>query len=93
MPRVTVRFFATVREVTGERSVEVEASTVREMLAVLGDRFGRRFTDTVMDTATGEMKRFYSCMVNGKRIELLNGLDTTLQDGDAVAVFPPVGGG
>jgi molybdopterin synthase sulfur carrier subunit len=42
---------------------------------------------------TGKLKQFYSCMVNGKRIELLNGYETKLSDNDAVALFPPVGGG
>lgn len=93
MANVTVKFFATVREAVGMRSVEMEAQDIRELLNKLKHQFGRRFIDAVMDSETGQLKRFYSCMVNGKRIELLNSYDTELMDGDAVALFPPIGGG
>ncbi len=93
MASVRVKFFATVREVAGERSVEVDAENIRDLLDRLRERFGRKFEETVFDDDTGELKRFYSCMVNGKRIELLDGYDTSLADGDVVALFPPVGGG
>lgn len=88
-----MKFFATVREAVGTRSVQIEAHTIREVLERLTRKFGRTFSDTVIDQETGDLKRFFSCMVNGKRIELLEGYDTKLKDGDAVALFPPVGGG
>ncbi|MGY5874576.1 MAG: ubiquitin-like small modifier protein 1 [Candidatus Thorarchaeota archaeon] len=90
---VKVKFFATVREVTGVRSIDMEAKTIREVLDKLIEKYGRKFVETVMDEETDELKRFYSCMINGKRIELLNGYETELTEGDAVAMFPPVGGG
>jgi molybdopterin synthase sulfur carrier subunit len=90
---VTVKFFATIREITGTRSIEVEANTVREVLDLLAERYGKKFTDTVIDAGTNRLKQFFSCMVNGKRIELLDGYKTALSDGDAIALFPPVGGG
>ncbi len=93
MARVTVKFFATVREVTGVKSIELEANTIRDLLDILKTTYGERFTNTVIDSESGNLKQFYSCMVNGKRIELLNGYDTLLSDNDAVALFPPVGGG
>jgi len=93
LARVLVKFFATVREVTGVKNIEMEAGTIREVLESLQITFGDRFTQTVMDPETGNLKQFFSCMINGKRIELLDGYDTKLADNDAVALFPPVGGG
>ncbi|MBE0527496.1 MAG: MoaD family protein [Candidatus Thorarchaeota archaeon] len=93
MARVLVKFFATVREATGVKNIEMEADTIREVLDALQRTFGERFTRTVIDPSTGNLKQFFSCMVNGKRIELLDSYDTKLVDDDAVALFPPVGGG
>ncbi len=90
---VTVKFFATVREAVGTRSAEVEAKDIKSLLEQLKASYGKRFIETVIDEETDKLKRFYQCMVNGKRIELLDGYDTILQDGDSVALFPPVGGG
>jgi molybdopterin synthase sulfur carrier subunit len=93
LAKVTVKFFATVRELTGVKSREMEADTIRDLLEALKELYGDRFTQAVIDGKTGKLKQFYSCMVNGKRIELLDGYDTSLADNDAVALFPPVGGG
>ncbi len=93
MPKVKVKFFATVREVTGIRAIDLEADNIREVLDKLIAKYGRKFIDTVINEENMELKRFFSCMVNGKRIELLDGYDTKLTEGDAIALFPPVGGG
>jgi molybdopterin synthase sulfur carrier subunit len=88
-----VKFFATVREVTGVKSIDIEADTIRALLDSLKATYGERFTSAVFDGESGRLKQFYSCMVNGKRIELLDGYETKLSDKDSVALFPPVGGG
>ena len=93
MAHVLVKFFATVREVTGVKSIELDAENIRELLQLLVQTYGSKFKDTVLDNDTGELKQFFSCMINGKRIELLDGYETILKDNDAVALFPPVGGG
>ncbi len=88
-----MKFFATVREVTGVKSIELKAGNIRELLLLLVQTYGNKFKDTVLDNDTGELKQFFSCMINGRRIELLDGYETVLKDDDAVALFPPVGGG
>ncbi|MGY5855354.1 MAG: ubiquitin-like small modifier protein 1 [Candidatus Thorarchaeota archaeon] len=93
MAHVLVKFFATVREVTGVKSIELEAENIRELLQLLVQTYGNEFKETVLNGDTGELKQFFSCMINGKRIELLDGYESVLKDNDAVALFPPVGGG
>lgn len=88
-----MKFFATVREVTGVKSIELQAENIRELLDILVQTYGAKFKDTVLDNDTGQLKQFFSCMINGKRIELLDGYETVLKDNDAIALFPPVGGG
>ena len=88
-----MKFFATVREITGVKSIELDVGNIRELLQSLVQTYGNKFKDTVLDAETGELKQFFSCMINGKRIELLEGYETVLKDNDSVALFPPVGGG
>ena len=91
LARVTAKFFATVREITGVRSAEFDAKDIRELLTLLTQTYPK-FSETVLNE-DGKLKQFFSCMVNGKRIELLDGYDTILKDNDSIALFPPVGGG
>lgn len=71
----------------------MEAEKIQDVIDNLIAKYGQKFIETVIDEDTMRLKRFFSCMVNGKRIELLDGYDTQLEEGDAVAIFPPVGGG
>ncbi|TFF84844.1 MoaD family protein [Candidatus Thorarchaeota archaeon] len=93
MPTVTVKFFATIRQITGDKSIEMEAETVREVLDSLIQKYGPVFSKKLMDSKMEKLKQFFSCMVNGRRIELLDGYETTLEEGDSIALFPPIGGG
>jgi molybdopterin synthase sulfur carrier subunit len=96
--RVSVRFFTSLREITGRREEILQfagnqAVSVDKVLKKLAERYGKGFAEYVYDGRTGEVKGFLQFLVNGRSSSTLNGLDTELKNGDVLAIIPPVGGG
>ncbi|MEM0357626.1 MAG: MoaD/ThiS family protein [Candidatus Bathyarchaeia archaeon] len=96
--RVSVRFFTTLREITGKREEilefpEREHVTLASVLKRLSERYGKGFVEYVYDSKTGDVKGFLQFLINGRSASTLKGLETELADGDVLAIIPPVGGG
>ena len=89
---VTVKIPTQLRSVTGgEAETTVDgAATVGEVLDGLYDRFdGLR--DRIAED--GDLRRFVNVYVGGEDIRFLDGLDTSVEDGDEVTILPAVAGG
>jgi MoaD family protein len=96
--QVSVRFFTSLRELTGKREEILkfqngETVTVNAVLKRLSKRYGKNFIEYVYDRKTGEVKGFLQLLVNGQSTSSLGGLNTKLVNGDVLAIIPPVGGG
>jgi MoaD family protein len=94
--QVSVRFFTTLREITGKREEtmtfkDTENTTINSVLERLTKRYGKSFVEYVYDQKNSEVKGFLQFLVNGRSAS--KGLDTRLADGDVLAIIPPVGGG
>ncbi len=91
--RVTVLAFANFREILGkEREISLlEGATVRDLLEELAAA-RPAFKDAAFDEA-GTLRDYVLLMVNKKRIDPTQDLSRTLQDGDELAIFPPLAGG
>ena len=83
MPKV--KFFATLREITGKREEIIEGDNVGDVLKVLYKEYGEKFEK--------ELKERSMILVNGKNIEHLEGLKTRVSEEDTISIFPPAGGG
>jgi alkanesulfonate monooxygenase SsuD/methylene tetrahydromethanopterin reductase-like flavin-dependent oxidoreductase (luciferase family)/molybdopterin converting factor small subunit len=79
-----VRVFASLRELAGGSVVDVDGTTVAEILKAMSERFGPAF-DRVMEAG--------SVVVNGDRVAPGDGTDRPLGPDDDVALLPPVSGG
>lgn len=93
--KVKVKFFTVLREITQRREEEIElpnAATVEGLLKVLSERHGRKFTEYVYDKAK-KVRSDLQFLINGKSTTTLQGFKTKLENGDEVAILPPVGGG
>ena len=90
-----VRFYATLRQITGCRSVTLPlpaGSTVRRVIDTVLEQYPAMRGDLLDET--GELLGHVHVFINGRDAPYLeNGLDTTLASGDTVDVFPAVAGG
>jgi sulfur-carrier protein len=77
-------------EAGGERSVVVEAGTVRDALAALVDAHPA-LEGRVLEA--GSVPTFLNVFVDGEDIRLLAGLDTPVGSGSKVLLLPAVAGG
>ncbi|HOV81193.1 MAG TPA: MoaD/ThiS family protein [Methanothrix sp.] len=91
--RIKVLAFAGFREALGkERELDVrDGATVGEALQALAESLPR-FKEEAFEQS-GAIRDYVLLMVNRKRIDPLQDLSRRLQDGDELAVFPPVAGG
>jgi len=78
----------------GVTEIEISGGTLKGLLDVLSDRFGKEFTDLSYDLKMKRVRGDIRILLNGRHIgHLPKGLDTELKEGDEVALFPPVAGG
>jgi len=90
--KVTVRFFAYFRDLFKGRVEQIElqsGSSMGDLLNLLCDSPRRR--EQIFDG--GEIKPHMLVLKNGRHIRHLGGLETKLDEGDAIVIIPPVGGG
>lgn len=93
--RVTVKFFTSLREIVGKKEEEFEFSkgtTIKELLRHLSETYGQSFREYIYNER-GRVKSHLQFLINGKSIETLKGFETKLEEGDKIAIIPPVGGG
>jgi molybdopterin synthase sulfur carrier subunit len=93
--KVEVKFFTSLREITGKKVEEIQLQsviTVEELLILLSEKYGKKFREYIYNKK-GKVHGFLSFLVNGKNINVLQGFDTELKQGDIIAILPPVGGG
>ena len=95
---VKVRFFTSLREIVGKREENLnflnsEKVTVDTALMALSKKYGTPFVNYVYNAETGQPKSFLQFLINGISTSSLDGFETTLKNGDVLAILPPVGGG
>ena len=96
--KVTVKFFATVRQVTQVAQVELELGnshgvTVGDVMELLAAEFGAKFKDEVLKP-TGGISENIRILLNGHFIDRKGQpLSYAISDGDTLFLFPLSAGG
>ena len=92
---ITIHYFTVLREFTGKRQEKVkvkEGSTVEDMLALLVKNYGTQFKKHV-SPPKGKKGLQLVLLLNNQDMNQLNGLKTTLHNGDNVCLILPIAGG
>ena len=91
-PNITIHVFGQLREYcAGASELSVSAHTVRAALEQL-ERDQPLLYRNLCDE-TGKVRRHLNVFVNTRNVRDLDGVDSTLADGDVVTFLPAVSGG
>jgi molybdopterin synthase sulfur carrier subunit len=89
---VSVRIPAPLRRITGgQDKVEIEASTLSELIDQLDGQFPG-FKERLLDES-GEIRYFVNIFLNGDDVRFLQELLTATKPGDEISIVPAVAGG
>ena len=88
---IEVRIPTILRSYTdGAKAVEGDGATLDELIADLESRHPGLRDRLVED---GALRRFVNVYLNDEDVRFLDGIDTSVSDGDVVTVLPAVAGG
>ncbi len=94
--QVKVKFFTLFRLEYGLSEIDIKVNkdkiSLKELLSLIDEKANKDISKKLF-TDEKKIKSSAIILVNGKNIFHLNGLETTLKDGDVISLFPPGGGG
>lgn len=89
---IEVRIPTVLREHTlGEKKVNGEGATLRELVADLDSRYPGIAAKLVAED--GQLHRFINVYIDDEDVRYLGGIETPLRDGAEVSILPAVAGG
>lgn len=89
-----VKVYATLRQKVGQAKIDVQAGpgdTVGDAIHEVLDKHPVLAPDVMGDD--DKLVDHVHIFLNGRNVKLLDGLDTVIQEGQKLDIFPPVGGG
>ncbi len=92
MQEFTMRFFANYRDAVGQKTVVREYEGVTTVGDVL-ERLDDEYEGLELFADDGSLRDYVTIMRDGRDVAHVDGLETTLEGGEVLSVFPPVAGG
>jgi len=95
--RVKVRYFTTLRELAGSAEEEIDIrddGTLVDLIEEIASKYGKEARNYLYHKGErGKVDPSIYFLINGANARMQSWLNTKLNDGDVVAIIPPIGGG
>ena len=75
----------------GEKEVSADGATVGEVLRALAE--AHPATESQLFSEEGTLNRYVNVYLNDEDVRVLDGLDTTVREGDTLVILPAMAGG
>lgn len=85
-----VKLFGSLRQFADESQFETKAKNIRQLLTMLCVD-NAPFCTALFENE--QLRPFIKIVINGRDIQLMDGLETAVSDNDTIAIFPPIAGG
>ena len=94
--KVNVKFFGILRKSAGKEKVEVilkQPANIKNLIQELIEKFPKEFEENLIDAELKDPRPNALILINNREINVLNGLETSLKEGDEIIFIPVTHGG
>lgn len=96
--KVTVKFIGPFKNLTGVEKICINLNsergqTISNLIQTLIEMYGKKFADRTLEHQGGKLRPGVLILKNDVEIGVLNGLETSIKDGDEVTFIPVSHGG
>lgn len=90
---VEVKFLARFRDITGERSLNIEHNgKIADLIDILTEKYGNEFKDALFDKED-HLRDYMKILLNGEDVGANGGLEAEVGGDDEVVIFQTIAGG
>ncbi len=96
MISVKVHSILGIKKILGRGDLEFsvpEGFTLKSLLSMMVRNYGEGLSSLLYGANGTDILPHIRLMVNGRDVEFLKGLETSLNEGDEVLILPPISGG
>ena len=92
--QVVARFFGSFKQVTQQREIKFTLPLGSTVVHLLGKVIGEypSLQSLLLDNNL-QLGSWVVILINGRNMTIFDGIQTKLNEGDIIAIFPPVAGG